>query len=322
MCLAWRLGSKKGLALQWPLHWVCDEPYGGQAGAGPPPPACPPPAPHVAVRAKEALSAARHRKGVRQLPEPPRQKDQSKTKLEEGQTGKEVSQKIAEVMAAARQRVEQLSPRQELKRRAEQALKAAKYRGASPESRKRYEVEQALELRATKAISEAVARKCTAADVSGTEPEAPWETHEESMQWEEHPTDYFAWMEAGNMLPSSSHAEAQSSEDFGYDLWQDGSLDWDTHWPLRGDDALALMQDRSNGMTSLSQWAPKRFLPTRAEETDVLRAWPEPTTAASSTRSVASAADSNSETGPAHEDEEADELLASCWKAVTEAAEV
>eukprot|EP00435_Cladocopium_sp_Y103_P072570 s108_g40.t1 len=100
---------------------------------------------------------ARHRKGVSRLDSDGRTEKDHKMNVE-------VSQKIAEVLAAARQRNEPLRrDGQELKRRAEQALKAAKYRGASPESRKRYELEKTLEDRATKALSEAVARaSCTA----------------------------------------------------------------------------------------------------------------------------------------------------------------
>lgn len=273
---------------------------------------------------------------------------------------KEVAQKIAEVLAASRERAP-LSPRQELKRRAEQALKAAKYRGASPETRKRYEVEKSFEDRATKALSEAVARsKCTATghvQLSGG-PMYPSAVHGDAHgdRWSgyayEEPSvapeqawgapaeaeEYFgAWsMEAG------MHAMPEVEEYGGYDssCWMQDARASEP-WPVQealhswaGESGfVSAAHDRSQGAggTSHTSFAAKRTHaevtgnpPARhVEETEVLRAWAETTTAASSNRSVASAADSNSEElgRDANDDDDADELLASCWKAVAEAAE-
>lgn len=296
-------------------------------------------------------AAPRHRKGVWPLDPTDRTEKDRKMKVEEKRKpDREVSQKIAEVLAAARQRNEKLSPRQELKRRAEQALKAAKYRGASPESRKRYELEKTFEDRATKALSEARARAtCTVS--SNAQPsgvlESEWGHHEEDhLPWDQEETEEF--VNAWSMEEQEGSQEAYLNKDYGYDsydIWdpygQDASAaSWSyeetshvvsetSHsWAGQGyETTMPQAQDRSFGRWGFAAPVSKpRFLqPARTEETEVLRACAETTTAASSTRSVASAADSNSETGPvndAHDDDDADELLASCWKAVAEAAEV
>ncbi|CAE7593365.1 unnamed protein product [Symbiodinium pilosum] len=321
----------------------------------PPPPSCPPPPapPDVSARAKEALAAAAARHNHFSLESNvPRAFDRmsrerfEKESEEQGRKGNEMSQKIAEVMAAARQRraCEPLSPREELKQRAEQALKAAKYRGASPQTRKRYEVEQAFGDRATKALSEALARqsgdpaaeRVPAGPLQGgaqAEDEGIWEAGyhmpEDSGMWvEEHYADpeFGLWMEAmegGYGLDPES--EMHPEECYDSVSWlQDASASY-AGWPMEGSSehctgpaSMGAMNSLSSGANH-SQWASKRNAGhPRTEESEV-RAWAETTTAASSNRSVASAADSNSENGQVHEDadDDADELLASCFRSVT-----
>lgn len=266
----------------------------------------------------------------------------------------EVSQKIAEVLSAARRRNEKLSPRQELKRRADQALKAAKYRGASPESRKRYDLEKTLEDRATKALSEAVARaSCTAQPAQPAQPtqlsglrapphSVPWgAAHsyeaDHHLPWLQEDTemteDYAtAWnMEidhgpcghAGEDYAGYAWAEDEYAQDASVATWE---VQETSSWAGQGSSFFSHGGLQAQSYMAMdeqpSRWTSKAPLRARSEETEVLRTWAETTTAASSTRSVASAADSNSETGPVNDDDDADELLASCWKAVAEAAEV
>ncbi|CAL1154212.1 unnamed protein product [Cladocopium goreaui] len=146
---------------------------------------------------------ARPRKGVSRLDSNGRTEKDHKMNVE-------VSQKIAEVLSAACQRHEKLSPRQELKRRAEQALKAAKYRGASPESRKRYDLEKTLEDRATKALSEAVARASCTADAQ------PQPTTASS------PAQCAVGL--GEEAEMTEDATAWNMEDYaGYDAWAEGN---------------------------------------------------------------------------------------------------
>lgn len=296
---------------------------------------------------------ARPRKGVSRLDSNGRTEKDHKMNVE-------VSQKIAEVLSAARQRHEKLSPRQELKRRAEQALKAAKYRGASPGSRKRYDLEKTLEDRAMKALSEAVARASCTADaqpqptqLSGLRApphSVPWggghryeaDNHLPWLQEEAEMTeDATAW----NMEIDHGHSGHAIEDYAGYDAWAEGNdpmvdgyadgmaATWDVQetssWAGQGSSFFAhgaFPHGAVQGYMAMdeqpSRWTSKPPLRARSEETEVLRTWAETTTAASSTRSVASAADSNSETGPVNDDDDADELLASCWKAVAEAAEV
>jgi len=318
----------------------------------PPPPSCPPPPapPDVSSRAKQALAAAAARQKL--SPEssmPSRVLDRTRPELfkkeleEQGQKGNEMSHKIAEVLAAARQRraCEPLSPREELKRRAEQALKAAKYRGASPETRKRYEVEQAFGDRASKALSEALARQSGDPAAERVLVGAPveqeltaWDSGEYHM-----PEDIGMWDEAHYADHEFGHWMGEMIK-VGYAAVDPDSAEM---LPEECYDSVAWVQDatssgytRTCGMegseqsagpsigSSLrganhSQWASKRHGGhARTEESEV-RAWAETTTAASSNRSVASAADSNSENGQVHEDadDDADELLASCFRSVT-----
>ncbi|CAE7173032.1 unnamed protein product [Symbiodinium necroappetens] len=323
----------------------------------PPPPSCPPPPapPDVSSRAKQALAAAAARQKLspetsmpsRVLDRTSRKEHFKKELEEQGRKGKDVSHKIAEVLAAARQRraCEPLSPREELKRRAEQALKAAKYRGASPETRKRYEVEQAFGDRASKALSEALARQSgdPAAErvLVGAPVEqelAAWDSVEYHM-----PEDIGMWDEAHYADPEFGHwmgevmevgcavADPDSSEGmlpeecYNSVAWvQDTtSAGYTRTWGMEGSEECAGHPRPSIGSSlrgaNHSQWASKRHGGhARTEESEV-RAWAETTTAASSNRSVASAADSNSETGQVHEDadDDADELLASCFRSVT-----
>ncbi|CAE6930980.1 unnamed protein product [Symbiodinium sp. CCMP2592] len=229
---------------------------------------------------------------------------------------------------------------EELKRRAEQALKAAKYRGASPETRKRYEVEQAFGDRASKALSEALARQSGDPAAERVLVGAPveqeltaWDSAEYHM-----PEDIGMWDEAHYADPEFGHWMGEMME-VGYAVDPDSA----ETLPEECYDSVAWVQDatssgytRAWGMGSEecaegpssgsslrganhSQWASKRHGGhARTEESEV-RAWAETTTAASSNRSVASAADSNSENGQVHEDadDDADELLASCFRSVT-----
>mmetsp|Transcript_56919 Transcript_56919/g.133086 ORF Transcript_56919/g.133086 Transcript_56919/m.133086 type:complete len:329 (+) Transcript_56919:83-1069(+) len=321
----------------------------------PPPPDCPPPPapPSVTARANEALEAAAARQSQAQLPKSgvPRSFGRShpeqlkKTVEVQGQTSKEVSRKIAQVMVDARQRRarEPLSPREELKRRAEQALRAAKYRGASPETRKRYEVEQAFEDRATKALSEAVARQSADPALLDFEGQGAHQVErDEDLAWGSTgyhmPQDPVLWDGEYHEDPFSGHwmdevgypvafpAGVHSEE--GYDSvgWVQDPFDEGlaAGWTMEGSSEhctgpASMGVNRSSGANH-SQWASKRLAgQPRAEEPEV-RAWAETTTAASSNRSVASAADSNSENGQVHDDaDDADELLASCFRSVTQA---
>lgn len=263
----------------------------------------------VAARAREALAAAQKRSGVGELSE----------------EGKELA-----------------------RRKAAEALKAAVCRSGPPETRRR-----SVEDRASKALSQALARQsCSAApldneqgvmgefaaeawvqDVASVDANmlgfswgeeslgtAPYDGHwhQENLAgsetalggqtfWPEVPEDdSWAWQAEGGVFPGQEFLITQ------------GSSTW------AGKDAtFGMPTDGSMAANRQTMWGVARCFATWGEEASegIRGAWTETATTAASTRSAASAADSASDIDHANVDddaEEAEELLASCWKVVTQ----
>lgn len=267
----------------------------------------------VASRAREALAAAQKRSGV-SVPDP-------------------MQLRIEQALAAARQRsiagatpwqadqgqahmVQPTSePSKELARRkAAEALKAAVSRSGSPETRRRN-----LEDRASKALSEALARQ------SGST---------KSMDKDEGALGEFAVAEEplgalgyGGHWVQESHAESETALGE-QSFWPEETLFALSSSTWAGKDAaFGMPTDGSEAANRQTMWGVAScFVPWGEEASEEIRgAWTEIATTATSgasSRSAASAADSASvpdiDQDNCDDLEEAEELLASCWKQVTQ----